>query len=731
MGVVTVIDIKMASKRKLPIASYRECLVKSIKENHCIVVTGETGCGKTTQLPQYLYWAGLSEGGMIGITQPRRMAAISVANRVSDEMNTRLGGLVGYQVRFDDCTSSDTKLKYMTDGCLLRELLDDPFLSSYSVIILDEAHERSLATDILFGLTKKLLPSHRPLDQPRDRPLKLIIMSATLDVKRFSEFFDNCPIFRIPGRLHPVSIHYTFTDETFDPAKTSYLSRVEQVVMDTHLDKGVGDILVFLTGQQEIESMCNKLFKAAERIDYEYDVQCKEVVGLAILPLYGSLPTEQQQRIFKQHDKGVRRVIVSTNIAATSVTVDGVVYVIDSGYVKQLSFNPRTGLDVLAVVPISKSEAEQRAGRAGRTEPGQCHRLYSQSFYQSMIENTVPEIQRASLSSVILDFKCMAITNVIEFDYLDPPEERMIAEALKQLYYFEAIDDKGHVTELGRQLVQFPLQPSLARAVIKSKSLDCAEAVLPIVAMLSVENVFIRPNTKKEGEEAMEAHRILQEAGGGTSDYATLLATYKLSLEASNQRKWCRDHYIHWRSLKTAHSIVSQLKSIVNKQEIKRGRDEEVSTPLSERVRQSLCYGLFCNTARLAPSKRSFRTMDGHSTIAYIHPGSALFGCEDSLDWIIYHEIVDTAKTYLRTICPVRYGWVKDLLPRLHEVDAYKLSACERRRSESDHKEKREEPVAKKQALEREEEKQENSKKLREKAEAARERYLSRKNNKQ
>ena len=723
----------MASQSKLPIASYREALVSSVRETQTLVVTGETGCGKTTQLPQFLHEAGLGDGGVIGITQPRRMAAISVAHRVSEEMGKSLGGTVGYQVRFDDCTSPDTKIKYMTDGCLLRELLDDHTLSLYSIIILDEAHERSLATDVLFGLTKRLLP--HPLEdgslKQRDRPLKLIIMSATLDVKRFSEFFDNCPIFTIPGRVYPISIHYSFTDETFDPIKTSYLSRVEQVVMDTHMEKGPGDILVFLTGQQEIESMCDKLFKSAERIDYEHDVLCKDVLGLAILPLYGSLPTEQQQRIFKQRERGIRRIIVSTNIAATSVTVDGVVYVIDSGYVKQLSFNPRTGLDVLAVVPISKSEAEQRAGRAGRTAPGECHRLYSQSFYNSLHQNTIPEIQRASLSSVILDFKCMGISNVIEFEYLDPPEERMIAEALKQLYYFDAIDDKGQVTPLGRQIVQFPLQPNLSRVLLKSKSLECEEAVLPIVAMLSVENVFIRPNSKKQSLESMEAHKELQEAGGGTSDFATLLATYKLAMESGNQKRWCRDNYIHWRSLKTAQSIVGQLKNILNKQEVVRVSTEEIrAAPLGERVRQSLCFGLFSNAARLAPNRHSFRTMDGHSTVAFIHPSSVLFGCEDSLDWIVYHEIVDTAKTYLRTVCPVRYVWVKDLLPRLHEVDAYRLSDCERKRSLGGEEEEKEEegPVCKKQLLEKEEkERRESAQRLQDKAKAARERYLSRK----
>jgi ATP-dependent RNA helicase DHX40 len=672
----------MASeKEELPIKRYQDGLIESVKTNACVIITGETGCGKTTQLPQYLHGAGFSGRGMIGVTQPRRVAAISVARRVSEELGCRLGGAVGYQVRFDDCTSPDTKIKYLTDGCLLRELLDDPHLSSYSVIILDEAHERSLATDVLFGLMKQLL---RQEDTPRTTPLHLVIMSATLDVQRFSDFFNKCPIFTIPGRLYPVTINYVCTDETFDPKKPTYLSQITRVAMEIHLDQGPGDILVFLTGQQEIETICDKLFKSAEKLDYRYDVACKDIQGLAILPLYGSLPTEQQQRIFRPVEEGVRRVIVSTNIAATSVTVDGVVYVIDSGYVKQLSYNPRTGLDILQIVPISKSECAQRAGRAGRTMPGHCYRLYSQSHYDSLRDDTIPEIQRTSLTSVILDLKSMGISNVIQFDYLDPPEERMITEALKQLYYYEAIDDNGDVTSLGKQLVLFPLQPGLARVLICSKQLDCDDVAVPIVAMLSVENVYIRPSSKIHMEAALEAHKYLQEKGGQTNDFATLLAIYKLASESGNERRWCDEHYIHLRAIKTAQSIVKQLTTIMKRIPVDReGVDEAASGPLSERLRQSLCYGLFCNAARLAPGRRNFRTMDGHGTIAYLHPSSVLFGNEESLDWVIYYEIVDTARAYIRTVCPVRYGWVKDYLPRLHQVDPYKLSACERKRTSS------------------------------------------------
>ena len=714
---------------ELPIFGYRNKLLESISSSQCVIVTGETGCGKTTQLPRYVLAGGLCKGGAIAVTQPRRVAAISVAHRVAFEMKAKLGGDVGYQVRFDDCSSSSTKIKYMTDGCLLREFLDDQELSMYSIVVLDEAHERSLATDILFGLTKTLL--ERPFSdfKKRTSPLKIVVMSATLDITKFSTFFNSCPIFEIPGRVHPVSITYNCPDDGFDPMKLTYLSQLTRVVMDIHLDQPEGDILVFLTGQSEIENACNRIFKGAENIDYENDVSCSQVRGMLILPLYGALSTEQQQKVFDPVENGVRRVIVATNIAATSLTIDGVVYVVDSGFVKQLSYNPRTGLDSLEIVPIAQSEAVQRTGRAGRTAPGKCYRLYSKRFYDWMEETTVPEIQRTSLTGVVLSLKCTGIDNVLDFKYLDPPEEKMVLEALRQLYYFQAIDDKGAVTTMGKQLVVFPLQPSLGRVLIRSRQLDCHDAIIPIVAMLSVENVFVRPSTKRESEAAIAAHREVAQEGGNTSDFSTLLAIYKLATTAKcSLRKWCRDNFVHWRAIKTAMSVHQQLESILLRLQLTQDPTDDTSAPVSQRVRESLCYGLFCNVARVSPSGRNFRTMDGHSTVAYIHPSSVLFNFEKSLDWVLYMELVDTAKTYMRTLCPIKYVWIQQLLPKLHEVDVYKLSSCTGRKSEETEEENggdrdKEENMPSTKKMKREEERVQ----LKDRASAAKERYLARK----
>jgi len=438
---------------------------------------------------------------------------------------------VGYQVRFDDNTSDKTLIKYLTDGCLLREFLDDPILSKYSVIILDEAHERSLDTDILFGLVRKLFHGHRKRSHSEVKPAnlpKIVIMSATLNHEKFSEFLGGCPVFEIPGRCFPVKSIFLDYVDVKDLQTPSYLKRAVETVMRIHLEEPPGDVLVFLTGQEEIEHACDRLFEAAEKVDYSHDVYASEVEAMLILPLYGSMTTELQKRVFDPPSPSVRKVVVATNIAATSLTIEGIRYVVDSGFVKQLSYNPRTRLDSLNVVLISRSEAIQRAGRAGRTAPGKCFRLFSKEVYDTaMTEETIPEIQRTSLGHVILHLKSMGIHDVLGFQYIDPPEERMILEALKQLYFFGALDSGGNVTSLGRQMAEFPLSPGLSRNVILSASLGCEDLVLAVAAMLSVENVFVTPGGKKNLSSATQAHEKLSEEAGGTNDFVTLLYIFK------------------------------------------------------------------------------------------------------------------------------------------------------------------------------------------------------------
>lgn len=660
----------------LPITQHRAPLIRAVQQQQFLIVTGETGSGKTTQLPQYIYQAGLCKDGKIGVTQPRRVAAITVAQRVSEELGVALGKEVGYQVRFDDCTTKDTLIKYMTDGCMLREILTDPGLTQYSVVILDEVHERSLNTDILLGLLKKA-PSQG--SHGRSHPLKVVVMSATLETDKISAFFGHCPVFCIPGRTYPVKELFCNLIGPKEKDSSAYVKAVVKLALDVHTNEAAGDILVFLTGQSEIEKACDVLFEKAESIDYRYDVYDESVEGLLILPLYGSMPTDQQKQIFQPAPAGVRKCVVATNIAATSLTINGVRYIVDSGFVKQLIHNSNVGMDILDVVPISKSEAQQRAGRAGRTSPGKCYRIYNKEFWETLMpEYTVPEIQRTSLTSVILTLKCLGVHDVIRFPYLDHPEERFILTALKQLYQFDAIDRKGNVTSLGRLMVEFPLPPGLSRALLKSATFGCEDLMLPVAAMLSVENIFIRPGLPDKQKKAEVIHKELANSAGSSNDFLMLLHIFEKCKASDNPSTWSKGHWLHWRALKSAFSIETQLREIIHR--LKKHKDfphEEFKGIRSELLRQCLCQGYFTNVARRSFGK-AFCTMDGHGSTVHIHPSSSLFGQEAKLDWIIFHDVLVTSRVYVRTVCPIRYEWVKDLLPKLHEIDVYDLSSVAR-----------------------------------------------------
>ncbi|KAJ0981770.1 hypothetical protein J5N97_010025 [Dioscorea zingiberensis] len=428
-------------RQYLPIFSVREELLQVVRENQVIVVVGETGSGKTTQLTQYLLEDGYTRNGIVGCTQPRRVAAMSVAKRVSEEMETELGDRVGYAIRFEDVTGPNTLIKYMTDGVLLRETLKDSELDKYRVIIMDEAHERSLSTDVLFGILKKVVAQRRDF--------KLIVTSATLNAQKFSNFFGSVPIFHIPGRTFPVNILYSKT-----PCE-DYVEAAVKQAMTIHITSPPGDILIFMTGQDEIEATCYAL---AERMEQLISSTSKAVPKLSILPIYSQLPADLQAKIFQKAEDGARKCIVATNIAETSLTVDGILYVIDTGYGKMKVYNPKMGMDALQVFPVSRAAADQRAGRAGRTGPGTCYRLYTESAYQNeMLPNPVPEIQRTNLGNVVLLLKSLKIENLLDFDFMDPPPQDNILNSMYQLWVLGALNNVGSLTELGWKMVEFPL----------------------------------------------------------------------------------------------------------------------------------------------------------------------------------------------------------------------------------------------------------------------------------
>ncbi|MCJ1303306.1 DEAH-box ATP-dependent RNA helicase prp22, partial [Hypocenomyce scalaris] len=476
-GKRTSMSIKQ-QRESLPVYKFRKQLLDAVNENQLLIVVGDTGSGKTTQLTQFLAEGGYANRGMIGCTQPRRVAAMSVAKRVAEEVGCRLGQEVGYTIRFEDCTSPETKIKYMTDGMLQREVLLDPDLKRYSVIMLDEAHERTIATDVLFGLLKKTLK--------RRSDLKLIVTSATLDADKFSEYFNKCPIFTIPGRTFPVEIMYSREPES------DYLDAALVTVMQIHLTEPQGDILLFLTGQEEIDTSCEILYERMKALG-------PSVPELIILPVYSALPSEMQSKIFEPAPPGSRKVVIATNIAETSITIDQIYYVIDPGFVKQNAYDPKLGMDSLVVTPISQAQAKQRAGRAGRTGPGKCFRLYTEAAFQSeMLPTSIPEIQRQNLSNTILMLKAMGINDLLHFDFMDPPPTNTMLTALEELYALSALDDEGLLTRLGRKMADFPMEPDLAKVLIASVDIGCSDEILSIVAMLSVQTVFYRPKEKQQ-----------------------------------------------------------------------------------------------------------------------------------------------------------------------------------------------------------------------------------------
>ena len=612
-GKRTSMSIKQ-QRESLPVFKFRKQLLDAVAENQLLIVVGDTGSGKTTQLTQYLAEGGYANDGMVGCTQPRRVAAMSVAKRVAEEVGCKLGQEVGYTIRFEDCTSPETKIKYMTDGMLQREVLLDPNLRKYSVIMLDEAHERTIATDVLFGLLKKTL-KRRP-------DLKVIVTSATLDADKFSEYFNKCPIFTIPGRTYPVEIMYSREPES------DYLDAALVTVMQIHLTEPAGDILLFLTGQEEIDTSCEILFERMKALG-------PSVPELIILPVYSALPSEMQSKIFEPAPPGSRKVVIATNIAETSITIDQIYYVIDPGFVKQNAYDPKLGMDSLVVTPISQAQAKQRAGRAGRTGPGKCFRLYTEAAFQSeMLPTSIPEIQRQNLSTTILMLKAMGINDLLHFDFMDPPPTNTMLTALEELYALSALDDEGLLTRLGRKMADFPMEPALAKVLIYSVDMGCSDEILSIVAMLSVQTVFYRPKEKQQ-----QADQKKSKFHDPHGDHLTLLNVYNGWKSSRFSNPWCFENFIQARSMRRAQDVRQQLVTIMERykhQIVSCGRN-------TMKVRQALCSGFFRNSGRKDPQEGYKTLIEG--TPVYMHPSSALFG--KPAEHVIFHTLVLTTKEYM------------------------------------------------------------------------------------
>ncbi|KAL1394254.1 hypothetical protein pipiens_003090 [Culex pipiens pipiens] len=640
----------------LPVFEYRADFMRLLSEHQCIVLVGETGSGKTTQIPQWCVdFARCSGSKGVACTQPRRVAAMSVAQRVSEEMDVILGMEVGYSIRFEDCSSAKTILKYMTDGMLLREGMSDPMLETYQVILLDEAHERTLATDLLMGVLKEVIRQRKDL--------KLVIMSATLDAGKFQQYFDNAPLMNVPGRTHPVEIFYTPEPER------DYLEAAIRTVIQIHMCEDIeGDILMFLTGQEEIEEAC-------KRVKREIDNLGPEVGELKCIPLYSSLPPNMQQKIFepappKRPNGAVgRKVVISTNIAETSLTIDGVVFVIDPGFSKQKVYNPRIRVESLLVSPISKASAQQRAGRAGRTRPGKCFRLYTEKAYKTeMQDNTYPEILRSNLGTVVLQLKKLGIDDLVHFDFMDPPAPETLMRALELLNYLAALDDDGNLTDLGAVMAEFPLDPQLAKMLIASCQHNCSNEILSITAMLSVPQCFVRPNEMKKA--ADDAKKRFAHLDG---DHLTLLNVYHAFKQNNEDPSWCYDNFINFRSLKSADNVRQQLARIMDRFNLKRTSTDFNTTNYYFNIRKALVQGFFMQVAYLEQTKHYVTIKDNQ--IVQLHPSTCL---GHRPNWVMYNEFVLTTKNYIRTVTDVKPEWLLQIAPQYYDMNNF--PECEAKR---------------------------------------------------
>lgn len=644
-------------RKDLPVHAQRDEFLQIFHLTQIMVFVGETGSGKTTQIPQFVAYDDLSHlnGTQIACTQPRRVAAMSVAKRVADEMDVELGEEVGYLIRFENKTSDKTFLKYMTDGMLLREAMDDHEMKNYSCIILDEAHERTLATDILMGLLKQI-----SLNRP---DLKIIIMSATLDAEKFQSYFNNAPLLAVPGRTHPVEIYYT------PEFQRDYLDATIRTVLQIHATEDDGDILVFLTGEEEIEDACRKISLEADELIREQNCG-----PLKVYPLYGSLPPHQQTKIFdpapqplKIGGRPGRKVIVSTNIAETSLTIDGIVYVVDPGFSKQKVYNPRIRVESLLVSPISKASAQQRAGRAGRTRPGKCFRLYTEeAFQKELIEQSYPEILRSNLASTVLELKKLGIDDLVHFDFMDPPAPETMMRALEELNYLQCLSDEGDLTTLGRTASQFPLDPMLAILLINSFKYNCSEEILTIVSLLSVPNVFVRPASARK--RADEAKMIFAHPDG---DHLTLLNVYEAfqSDEAFNLglHQWCRDHFLSYRSLTSAKSVRSQLRRIMERHDIELNSIDFNDPSYWTNIRKALAAGFFMQVAKKKSGNKGYLTIKDNQEVL-IHPSTVL---ASENEWVIYNEFVLTSKNYIRTVTNIKPDWLVEIAPKYYNLDHF------------------------------------------------------------
>ncbi|MFT4712458.1 MAG: ATP-dependent helicase HrpA [Candidatus Azotimanducaceae bacterium] len=632
----------------LPVSQRLKELQTAISENQVIIVAGETGSGKTTQLPKICLSLGRGVYGAIGHTQPRRVAARTVAHRIAEELNVSLGKSVGYQVRFTDQSTEESHIKVMTDGILLAETRTDKLLEKYDTIIIDEAHERSLNIDFLMGYLKQILP-RRP-------DLKVIVTSATIDVERFSQHFNNAPVVEVSGRTFPVDVHYRAAESREKDRDSDEV--LNQGILDTlreieHLERGAksaGDVLVFLAGEREIR-------------DVAHEIRKSDLKSVEVLPLYSRLSIAEQNRVFQKHT--ARRVVLTTNVAETSLTVPGIRYVIDPGFARISRYSVRSKVQQLPIEPISQASANQRKGRCGRVSHGICFRLYSEEDFLSRPEFTTPEILRTNLGAVILQMLNLKLGNINQFPFIERPEQRQINDGYQLLFELQAVDERKNISRIGRDMARFPIDLKLARMLLAAGKSNCLNEVLIVVSAMAAQDPRERPHEKQQA--ADQKHREHWHEQSDFLAFVNLWKFYEEQRQALNQnqlRKFCKSNFLSYMRMREWRENHRQLVILSREMKLK----ENTTAAEYETVHQALLAGLL---GSIGEKTSESEYLGARNRKHFIFPGSSQFKRKPR--WIVSAELVETTRLFARTVAQIDNSWIEPLA--LHLVKRHHQQA--------------------------------------------------------